>query len=398
MKSKFFAALLGTTLAIGSIGSLASASAATPTPTPTTMPIPQVAGVSATWATQEGFLVNWAVPSTAAAAKVTKYLVAASNGATCTANGAQASQCVFSNSSVPFAFKPYTRYTFTVTAATATNAGLASAASNAAGWFGAPSYPGFITMKTASDNEIDLKWVPAASTGGVPLTGYKVYYWPLSDDHSQKMVTTTTNSAAITGLSKSAWYVFTIASCNYYGCSNSDWAFQATTPAAASTAKSLLPNMLNGGNASTSCWDAVLDGGSAASKSATFTKSLAACPAATAPTTWPSVDVTANNSPNLPIATPFNPNSKFSIAATTYSMAYKWNDNNLEASAFSYSRSLAKKVFVSNTPKVCSIIESKGSSAAHYLSAGVCSITMTIPADATYSATAPITSSFTVKP
>ena len=406
MKFNRSLALVLSTAAIlaASLGGISAATAATPkptptpTPTPTVAPIPQVTGVSATWATQEGFVVDWQTPATAAAAKVTGYVVTASTGATCNVSGISTTECVFSNSVVPFGFKPYVRYTFTVAAKSATATGPVSAASNPAGWFGAPGYPGFITMKTISDNEIDLKWIPSASTGGISLTGYKVYYWPLSDDHAQKMVTTTTNSVSITGLVKSSWYVFTIASCNYYGCSNSDWAFQATTPAAASTSRSLLPNMINGGNASTTCWDAVLDGGKSSSTSATYTKALSACPAAAAPTTWPAVDASATTSPNLPIATLFNAKSRFSIASTSYSMAYKWNDNNLDAGAFSYSRSLATKVFVSNTPNVCSVIQKNGSSNAHYLAPGVCSITMTIPADATYAATAPITSSFTVRP
>ena len=418
MKFRIALALASVALVTATVGNISGASAATatatpkptvapkvlvkatptPTPTPTVAPIPQVAGVSATWATQEGFLVGWQIPATATAAKVTGYVVTASNGSVCKVSGAQTNECTFSNSVVPFSFKPYLRYTFTVAAVSATGTGPESEPSNSAGWFGAPGYANFITMKTVSDNQIDLKWIPSASTGGVSLTGYKIYYWPLSNDHDQKMVTSTTNSVSISGLTKSNWYVFTIATCNYYGCSNADWAFQATTPAGPNTSTKLLPRMLNGGNASTTCWDAVLDGGSASSTSATYTKSLSACPAAAAPTSWPAVDSTAVNSPNLPIATAFKPNSRFNISATSYSMSYKWNDNNLEAGAFSYSRSLAKKVFVSNTPTVCSVIDKNGSQNAHYLAPGLCSITMTIPADATYSVTAPITSSFTVRP
>jgi hypothetical protein len=403
--------LAKTSLVLLAILSLATgANAATPvakptatpvaksTPTPTPIAIPAVTGVSATWVTLEGFVVGWVPVSGSAASVVTGYTVTSSSGQTCVVNGANASECVFSNSKVPFGFKPFVRYTFSVVANGANSSGPKSADSNAAGWFGAPAYPTFITAKTISDTQIDLKWIPDASTGGMPLSGYKVYYWPLNNDNQQKMVPSLDNSVSLTGLTKSTFYVIAIQACNYYGCTTSDPAYQATTPATSATSPSLIPRSISGGAANTTCWDVVIDGGSASSSTTTITKAPAACPVAPAPSTWPKVDPTAVNSPNLPIATKFNPRSSFSLANAAYSMAYKWNDLNITTTNFSHTRSLATRAYESLTPTVCSIILKNGFQQAHFLSAGTCTIRMSIAADETYVATAPLTASFVVKP
>lgn len=379
-----------------------AATAPKPTPTPTPIVLPAVTGVSATWVTGEGFVVGWNPITSSVKSSVTGYTVSVSQGATvlpqtCVVTNVAAAECVFSSSKVPFGFKPYVRYTFNVVANSKTVTGPA-ASSNAAGWFGAPGYPSFIVSKTISDSQIDVKWIPDASTGGVSLTGYKVYYWPLNRDNEQKMVTSEDNSVSLTGLEKSTWYVIAVQSCTYYGCSTSDWAFRATTPAAASTSTTLLPRMIGGGNASTTCWDYVIDGGSATSTSTTVTKAPSACPAAVAPATWPQVDAKATVSPNLPIATKFNPKSSFSLASATYSMAYKWNDSTLTAQVYTRSRSLAPRTYESLTQGVCTIIQKKGEPTAHYVAAGKCTIRMSIAADETYLATPWITSSFTVRP
>ena len=367
-----------------------AANAATPT-------LPTVTGVSATWVTAEGFVVDWAPVANARALGVTSFVVTASNGQTCSV-GNSSTECVFSSSKVPFGFKPYLPYTFTVAAKSATATGPSSAPSNAAGWYGAPGYPSFIVSKTKSDNQIDVKWVPSSSTGGVTLTGYKVFYWPLNRDNEQKMIPSLDNSVSLTGLKKSTWYVIAIQSCNYYGCSTSDWAFQATTPAAASTSTSLLPRMLSGGNASTTCWDAVVDGGAPTSTSMTVTKAPAGCPAPVAPSTWPAVDPNATKSPNLPIATKFDPKTWFSLANASYSMSYKWNGTNLTTTNFTQTRSLGARTYESLTPKVCSIVTLSGGTSAWYLAPGTCTIRLSIAADETFFATSPVTASFVVRP
>ena len=374
------------------------APAATPAPTVTASPIPVVTGVSATWATMEGFLVGWTPASGSGATAVTGYLVTASNGNTCSVSGLAAKECVFSNSKVPFGFKPYQRYTFTVQAVTAKGLGQASQPSNSAGWFGAPAYPTLVVAKTITDNRIDVKWVPDASTGGIALSGYKIFYWPLNKDNEQKYLESSTNSVTISGLTKSTWYVIAVQSCNYYGCTTSDWDFQATTPAAASTSKSLLPIMINGGNANTTCWNAVWDGGNPSSAASTYTPNASACPAAVAPATYPQVDPAAVNSPNLPIATKFDPRSSFSLANASYSMSYKWNDLDIKTTNFTRTRSLAPRNYESLTPTVCSIINKNGGQQAHFLAAGTCTIRMTIQGDQTFEATPAQTASFVIKP
>jgi Fibronectin type III domain len=397
MRSIRFAFVALAALVISQV-SAGVAPAATPTPPPTVAPIPVVTGVSATWATMEGFLVGWTPASGSGATAVTGYLVTASNGNTCSVSGLAAKECVFSNSKVPFGFKPYQRYTFTVQAVTAKGLGQASQPSNAAGWFGAPNYPDFVAGKTISNSQIDVAWIPDAATGGTPLSGYKIYYWPLNQDSQQKLVTSATNSVSITGLAKSTWYVIAVQSCNYYGCSTADWAYQATTPAAASTSSSLLPRTISGGSASTTCWNAILDGMSPSSSKATLTKSPTACPVPVAPSTWPQVDPAAVNSPNLPIATKFNPQSSFSLSNAAYSMSYRWNDLDIKTTNFTRTRSLAPRNYESVTPTVCSIINKNGGQQAHFLAAGTCTIRMTIQGDQTFEATPAQTASFVIKP
>jgi hypothetical protein len=398
-------AMLFTTVSVaGSASAAAPAPSATVTSAATAAPatLPAVTGVSANWVTLEGFVVGWVPLPVTTKPVVTGYRVTASNGQVCAVGNVASAECVFSSTKVPFGFKPYQRYTFTVAAYNQTGSAITygpeSAPSNSAGWFGAPSYPTFVESKATSDNSVAVKWIPDASTGGIGLSGYKVYYWPLNQDNQQKLLTSSTNSATLTGLTKSTWYVIAVQSCNYYGCSTADWSYAATTPAAASTSTTLVPRTLNGGTASTACWDAVFDGGSANSTSATYTKSLSACPAAVPPTTWPSVSAAAASSPNLPITTKFNARTRFSLANASYSMSYKWNDLGVYGGNFLYSRSTAPRVFTSSTPNVCTIITKNGQPNAHFLAPGTCTLTLTIPADDTYLASGPITDSVVVKP
>ena len=383
---------------VGALAIAPAASAATPTPTLPPVTIPAVTGVSATWANLEGFIVDW-VPVTGASRNLVRsYTVTSSGGQTCTAPGSDTAECVFSTNKIPFTFKSNNRYTFTVVANGVSSVGPQSAPSNAAGMFGPPVNPGFVVAKTISDSQIDVKWVPDVSTGGVPLNKYKVWYWPLGRDNEQKMIPSLDNSVSITGLEKSTWYVISVQSCNYYGCSTSDWAYQATTPVAPSTSTWLLPRTLNGGSASTTCWDYVIDGGSVSSTAATVTKSSAACPVPTAPSSWPVVNPAATGSPNLPIATKFNPRTSFSLANASYSMAYKWNDLGIYSGNFTRTRSLAPRTYESLTPQVCTIGQKNGEQVAHFVAAGTCTIRMTIAADETYLASGPLTASFVVKP
>jgi hypothetical protein len=103
-------------------------------------------------------------------------------------------------------------------------------------------------------------------------------------------------------------------------------------------------------------------------------------------------------SPNLPIATKFNPRSSFSLAGASYSMSFKWNDTDLTTSRWTRTRSLAPRTYESLTPNVCIVVMKNGTQQARYLAPGTCTIRMSIAADETFEATAPITSSFVVKP
>ena len=379
--------------------STAIAASPTPTPTATAIALPTPSGVSATWSTRTGFIVDWAALDSKYSARVKSFTVTASNGAVCTANGWSSTECVYSNNVVPFPFKPFTAYTFKVTANGAEGAGPLSSPSNSAGWYGAPNYSTFVTATTKSDTSIEVNWVPDPGTGGVPLTGFKVYYWPLNKDNLQKVVTSTDYTTTLTGLTPSTWYVIALTTCNYYGCSASDWVFKATSPYTTTVTTTKLPTMINGGSASTTCFDKVMDGGTASNGTVTVTKNPTPCPVPTPPAKpWAAVVPTATTDPNGPIATKFNQRAWFTFdPGYAYSMSYKWNDQGLER--FTFSRSLADRVYTSLTPAVCSIIKSPTAGwSAHFLSPGTCTISLTIPADATYQAAGPFTSSIKVNP
>ena len=378
-----------------------SAYAATPTPTPTpaAIALPTLTGVSATWSTKTGFIVDWVPLDSKYSSRVKSFTVTASNGAICTVGGWSNNECVYSNSFVPFPFKPFIAYTFKVTANGAEGAGPISAPSNPAGWYGAPNYSTVVTATTLSDTSIQVNWVPDPGTGGVPLTGFKVYYWPLNKDNLQKVASSTDYSTVLTGLTPSTWYVISLTTCNYYGCSASDWVFKATSPYTTSVTTTKLPTMINGGSAATTCFDAVLNGGSPSSTSATKTKNPTPCPTPAAPAKpWAPVVPTATTDPNGPIATKFAQHAWFTFdAGYAYSMSYKWNDQGL--ARFTSSRSLAPRVYTSLTPAVCSIVNSPTAGwSAHFLAPGTCTISLSIPADATYNAAGPFLSSMKVNP
>jgi len=155
--------------------------AATSSPTPTPSPAIQMVAptnVGAYFKVESGYMVSWSIPANLRG--INGYTVTASNGAKCVSNGSSNGQCIFSNSIVPNPFKPFIPYTFTVVSNYATGDSAPSSPSNAATWNSAPGYPSPLLTKVISDTQIDVEWVPSASTGGLPNYGYKLTYWEVT--------------------------------------------------------------------------------------------------------------------------------------------------------------------------------------------------------------------------
>ena len=321
-----------------------------------------VTGVSAFVRVDLGYMVGWTLPADTKG--ITGYTVTANpGGATCAANGGLTTKCVF-----PIAKLGYKEtYSFTVVANSAGGSGPASAASNAVKYASIPYAPQIPLAKITSDTSMDIAWVPDPNDGGAPLYGYKVNVWTSNAMGDPTIavfnnVVTKTN-VSVTGLTPSTLYVINVASCNAYGCNSADkWRYISTTgPTGVSAIKP--PRVISGGSATTTCWNAVLDGGNAASTGATFTKSTTACPATVIdPAKYPKIVPTATQMVSAPLATKFAQSVSFGGWSKTYSMKEwsKTGGNNWFAYFYASSKTptlgfTIEPTITSKTPAVCSI-------------------------------------------
>jgi hypothetical protein len=138
-----------------------------------------------------------------------------------------------------------------------------------------PGMPHSVTSTTIGDNQIDVTWVPDKSTGNLPLNKYKVTYWKNVLRPVKTTVLVYTNFVSLNKLDPSSWYIVNVEACNALGCTSADtWSWKPTTPYTADVL-SFKPLVVNGGKASTVCFDVTADGG-LASTITTFKKNV--CP------------------------------------------------------------------------------------------------------------------------
>lgn len=355
--------------------------------------------VGAYFKVEQGYMINWTLPTPTTG--ITGYTVTASNGKTCKNSSASDNQCTFPISG----FKPFEPYTFTVVANSKSGDSAPSAPSNIASWTSAPGYPAPVLTKAISDTQIDIEWVPSTSTGGIPNYGYKVIRWevtlngygdPKGDTRVDNLVTGTYLSA--TGLKPSTWYVFAVQQCNALGCTTSDWSYIATTPKVGAALTWRPPLMVNGGNAGTTCWNAVADGGTAATNG-TFTKAATKCGATVIdPATYPKIDPTATveQIPNL--VNKFSQNIFLGGWQSKYSLA-TWQKLGLTLTPYLSLTSksvmrgfLIQPVITSNTPSVCSVT----GMVVNMLKVGTCTITASAPGNNIWLPSRAMTNSFEI--
>ena len=361
-----------------------------------------VTGVSAYYRVDLGYMVGWTLPSDIS--KITGYTVTANpGGKTCVASNAINTKCVFSNNDLGYT----NSYTFTVIANTAAGNGPVSAPSNAIKAASIPYAPQIPLVKVISDTQIDIAWVPNPNDGGAPLYGYRVWVWPSSpsgDPISAEAITqlVTKPNTSVSGLKPSTMYIVNVASCNAYGCNSADaWTYVSTTgPAGLSKIKP--PIVINGGSASTTCWDRVLDGGNAASTGATITKSAYKCTAPFVdPATYPKVDPTAINSVIGELPTKFAQSASFLGFSPKYSMAEwsKTGGNTWFAYFYATSKSVTlgftiPPVITSTTPSVCKV----DGQWIKFLAVGTCTVTGSVAGNNIWKPSNVATTSFQIVP
>lgn len=334
-----------------------------------------VTGVSAYYRADLGYMVGWTLPANRTGIK--GYTVTSNpDGKTCKVTSASTNLCTFSASTIGYSGL----HTFTVTSNGAVGALGVSDASNAVTPASIPSAPLAVSAVVASDTSIDVTWIPSPSSGGSPLYGYKLTYWksdnvgnPVNATKSEKLVTDTYTT--LSGLSASTMYIINVASCNAYGCNSADnWAYTPTTPITSAVTSIVLPRIISGGSASTTCFESILDANSGETQ-------LGSCGSVVAdPSTYPVVDPSATQVVQPVLATKFAQNAMFFGFKTSYSRA-TWGSIGL--SWFAYLSAKSKSPVLgfttvvnvsSSTPAVCSVEGPK----IVFKSVGKCSLSATV--------------------
>ena len=356
-----------------------------------------VTGVSAYYRVDIGYMVGWTLPQQTRA--ITSYTVTAiPGGAQCIARGSSTQSCTFTQKQLGYA----NTYTFTVVVNSSQGDGPASAPSNPIRHASIPSAPQSPLAKVISDTQIDISWVPAKEDGGAPMYGYKVIVWealPNTDPGpvAYKNVETKT-FASVKGLKPSTMYVIGVSSCNAYGCNSADlWTYVSTT-GPTGVSKIRAPRVISGGNATTTCWDAIVDAGNAASTGITVTKSGTKCALPILdPALYPKIDpnATSQNLPNLP--TKFKQNAMFMGFAKSYSIKTWANGFNWTAYFQVSSKSVTlgfviPPVVESKTPTVCTVTDR----VITFVAPGECILNGSAAGDNTWLPTNVATAKFTV--
>lgn len=367
--------------------------------------IPVVTDVGAYFKVENGWFVSWTLPADKTG--ITGYTVTSSNGAKCVVKSASTNQCLYSSTTVPNPFRPYTPYTFSVVTNTKTGDSDSSAPSNSITWVGAPGIGSTPLANVVSDTQVDITWVPSSDDGGLRLYGYKVTYWEVilnaygdPNSSTQKDFLTVNTFASLTGLKPATWYVINVSACNARGCTaNNSWRYVATTPKVGAALTWRPPTMINGGTASTTCWKATLDGGTAAA-TGTLVKSSTACPGIVInPANYPKVDPTATVDPLPILVNKLTQNisfggwqDKYSISAYAKSGGLPWFAY-LSLTSKSVMRGfIIQPVLISNTPSICSI----DGKIIRFLAIGTCSVTASAPGDSIWLPTRSVTSTLNI--
>jgi hypothetical protein len=196
--------------------------------TPSAATVPSApTGVSAA-AGQASATVNWTAPTNNGGSAITSYKITPFKaGVAQTAVTAEAS----ATSTTVTGLTVGSSYTFTVAAINAVGTGTASAQSNAV-IPTSSSVPGAPTGVTAQakGSGAQLSWTAPTSSGGSPITGYKITPFIGSVAQTPIVNNTTATTGTVTGLTNGVTYTFRVAAINALGTGAESTASAAVTP------------------------------------------------------------------------------------------------------------------------------------------------------------------------
>lgn len=319
-----------------------------------------VTGVSAHYRADLGYMVGWTVPTNRTG--ITGYTVTSNpGGKTCKVTSSALSACTFPASTIGYSGL----HTFSVASISKTGVVGVSDVSNAVTPASIPVAPLAVSAVVASDTSIDVAWIPSPNAGGSALYGYKLTYWksdnvgnPINATKVESVVTDT--YATLSGLTASTMYIINVASCNAYGCNSADnWSYTPTTPITSAVTSIVLPRVISGGSASTTCFESILDANTGETE-------LGSCGSVVAnPATYPVINPSATQVVLPVLATKFAQNSSFTGFKTSYSLT-TWGPIGL--SWFAYLNAKSKSTVLgfttavsitTSTPAVCSVVGPK---------------------------------------
>lgn len=311
-----------------------------------------VSDVSAYYRVDLGYMVGWKAPTDRTG--VTGYVVTANpGGQTCAVNGSLAKACTFTTKALGYS----NSYTFTVATKKGSAVVSTSDASNVVSAASIAQAPLALTSRAVSATQIDVAWIPSSNTGGAPLYGYKLTYWKSdtkgSPINTTKVETLTSNTTATLAVESGFMYIINVASCNAYGCSSADyWSYTNT-----GATNVVLPRVISGGSASTTCFDSIYDANTGETE-------IGTCGTVTAnPANYPVIDPSATTL-NINLATKFAQRATLSLGRT-YSLK-TWGP--IGVSWFAYLGATSKSVILgfeatpvvsSTTPVVCEVVGPK---------------------------------------
>ncbi len=309
--------------------------------------------VSAYYRVDLGYKVGWKAPSDVSG--VTGYLVTAQpGGQTCVVLRAAAKECTFSTRALGFT----QQYRFAVATLKNGVPVATSVLSNAVSAASIPVAPLIATSSVVSSTQVDVAWIPSPNNGGAPLYGYKVTYWksdtrgnPINATKAELVLSDTFTSLSV---DPGFMYIINVAACNAYGCNSTQYWTYANTGAT----NVVLPRVIGGGTASTTCFESIYDANVGETQ-------LGTCGSVVAdPSTYPTVDPSATTL-NIQLATKFDQGAGFSRFMRSYSLK-TWGPIGLPWFAHfnATSKSIANgfeipAVVTSTTPVVCEVVGPK---------------------------------------
>lgn len=379
--NKAIATLSAVIIAAGSLFAGGAANAATGQ---------EALGVSAYYRVDLGYMVTWQTPATKT--NVTGYVVTATGGKTCTVTGALTNVCTFSNAQLGYTGS----FNFTVATKSGSTTLATSGVSNTVGAASIPSAPLLVTSEAVSDTKVNVAWVPATGTGNLPIYGYKVTYWKSgltgSPINSTKVEFVDTDTHAELAVAPETMYIINVASCNALGCNSVNyWSYVATNPDSAAVKAIVLPTIISGGSASTTCFESIYDANAGET-------SLGSCGSVVAnPATYPVVVPSATQVSDPELPTKFANKATLSISGK-YSLA-TWKS--IGISWFAKLTATSKSVtlgftttprVLSLSPSVCDVVGDK----VELKTVGTCKLQASVDGNGTFKPSNVASATFTI--